>query len=407
MIIKKRVKDFENLGFGLFVHFGLYSVLGIGEWAKKNRDIPWKEYAKAEMDFNPSEDWAVELVSVAKQAGCKYVTLTTRHHDGFSLYDTRGLSEYDAPHICGRDLVAEFVDACRKHDIIPFFYHTLLDWHEENYTENFSEYLKYLRNSVEILCTRYGKIGGIWFDGMWDKPDADWEEDALYQLIRQNQPESIIINNTGIHHRGALGHIELDSVTFENGRPQPINLEESPKYLASEMCETLNDHWGYAALDFHYKSPKDIIESLSACRRYHANFLLNIGPMGDGRLRLIDKGILEIVGDWVKRNDEAVRKPAPTKIAIQNKPSDFILYDGNAYYLFIHHLAMQGDENVVSHISLDLEETFAFDRRIKSAEFLDNGEKIAFTQKDGYVTIYITPFRYGESQVIRIVRFVV
>ena len=113
------------------------------------------------------------------------MTLTTRHHDGFSLYDTCGLNpEMDTVHTCGRDLVREFVDACHKYDIIPFFYHTLLDWVVESFENDFPTYLKYLRDSVEILCTNYGKIGGLWFDGMWSKPDADWEEDALYRKFQ-------------------------------------------------------------------------------------------------------------------------------------------------------------------------------------------------------------------------------
>ena len=181
MIVKQYIKEFENLGLGMFVHFGLYSVLGKGEWAKFIHKIPDEEYYSIMEQFDPKKDWAKELVATAKNAGCKYITLTTRHHDGFSLYDTCGLNTLDAMHAkCGRDLVKEFVDACREQGIIPFFYHTLLDWYQESYRTDFPAYLKYLRDSVEILCTNYGKIGGLWIDGMWNKPDDDWQEDALY-----------------------------------------------------------------------------------------------------------------------------------------------------------------------------------------------------------------------------------
>ena len=174
MIIKQYIKEFEKLGFGMFVHFGLYSMLEKGEWAKLLHQIPDEEYDALAERFTPRQDWAPELVKLAKSAGCKYITLTTRHHDGFSLFDTCGLNDFDAKHAkCGRDLVREFVDACIAEGIIPFFYHTLLDWREESYKTDFPKYLKYLRASVEILCKNYGKIGGIWFDGMWDKPDAD------------------------------------------------------------------------------------------------------------------------------------------------------------------------------------------------------------------------------------------
>lgn len=138
---------------------------------------------------------------------------------------------------------------------------------------------------MELLCRNYGEIGGFWFDGKWNKPDADWEEDALYGMIRRYQPDTILINNTGLEGRGQLGNIELDSVTFERGKPQPINLADSPKYIASEMCEVTCDHWGYAREDLNIKSPALLIEELCDCRRYGANFLLNAGPMGDGSLR--------------------------------------------------------------------------------------------------------------------------
>ncbi len=404
MIVKQYIKDFESMGFGMFVHFGIYSMIGKGEWSKKNLNLSWEEYLKDINSFNPNPDWAKELVSAAKGAGCKYITLTTRHHDGFSLYDTCGLNDFDAPHTCGRDLIAEFVEACKDEGIIPFFYHTLLDWHEESYNTDFPKYLKYLRDSVEILCKNYGKIGGLWFDGMWDKPQEDWEEDALYSMIRSHQPEAMIINNTGLSERGALGHIELDSVTFERGRPSPINLETSPKYIASEMCEVFADHWGYAQKDYNYKSPRELIESLAICRRYNSNLLLNVGPKGDGTLRTIDKGILELLGQWVAPNEEAIRGCAPTDIAIDNKPKDFILKKGSTYYLFVHDLCMVGDLNVALKSEMDLQENFQFPEEIKSVTWLDNGEELEFTQEKGRVKITTKPFKYGDSYVVRIAK---
>ena len=122
MIIEKRVKDFEKLGFGMFVHFGLYSLMEKGEWIQSWTRTPNEEYAKLAQSFNPEPDWAKKLVATAKKAGCKYITLTSRHHEGFSLYDTCGLNEFDAPHsAAGRDVVREFVDACNEEGIIPFF----------------------------------------------------------------------------------------------------------------------------------------------------------------------------------------------------------------------------------------------------------------------------------------------
>ena len=284
MIVKEYIKKFEKLGFGMFVHFGIYSEYAKGEWARYSTDVGVEEYEALADTFNPVPEWATELVATAKAAGCKYITLTTRHHDGFSLYDTCGLNTFDASHgAAGRDLVREFVDACRAQEIVPFFYHTLLDWHEPTYQTDFPAYLQYLRRSVELLCTNYGKIGGIWFDGMWDRPNADWEEDALYGMIRSYQPEAMIINNTGLHKRGEKGNEYIDSLTYERGLPTPIDRTGMTKYVAGEMCETLNDHWGDAD-DLNFKPIKQILEEICDCRKIGANMLLNIGPDHLGRL---------------------------------------------------------------------------------------------------------------------------
>ena len=405
MIIEDRIKKFENLGFGMFVHFGLYSVHGKGEWAY-NINITPKDYEKLFYSFSPDKDWAKNLVSAAKGAGCKYITITTRHHDGFSLYDTCGLNEYDAPHSkAGRDLIREFVYECNKEEIVPFFYHTLLDWHEKSYKENFPKYLEYLRASVEILCKNYGKIGGLWFDGMWDKKDENWEEDELYSLIRKYQPDAMIINNTGLSARGELGHIELDSVTFERGRPRPINLDDSPKYIASEMCQIFGNYWGYAKRDFNFKSLIEIIEDFCICRRYGANYLLNIGPMGNGQLRPLDKAMLGALGEWVDIYKEALYLPRPAKIEIENKEKNFLLKGNGCYYFFAYDLEVSANINVeLAKAKPDHNNVFTFNEKIKSIKWLDNGEDVVFTQDGEKVTIINVPQLYGEHYVVRIAK---
>lgn len=407
MVVKQYIKDFEKLGFGMFVHFGLYSMLGLGEWSKLQHKIPDSKYEALAQLFCPEEDWAERLVDTAKTAGCKYITLTTRHHDGFSLFDTKGLSDYDSVHsLCKRDLVKEFVDACRKKDIIPFFYHTLIDWHEKSFENDFKAYLKYLRDSVEILCKNYGKIGGIWFDGIWDKPDADWEEDALYGLIRKYQPEAMIINNTGMSERGKLGHIELDSVTFERGKPQPINLEDSPKYVASEMCEVFNDHWGYAGEDLNYKAPSDMICEFAECRRYGSNFLLNAGPMKNGYLRPIDSAYFGIIGEWVGYFSEALYQTRPCSVEVVNKTKDFLLKHNNCYYLFCFNLQMAGDENVALRLKENepYEDIFEMNEKIDSIKWLDDGTLVSFSQNGSHTRVFTEPFKYGRNLVVRVAK---
>ena len=405
MIVRQYIKEFEKLGLGMFVHFGLYSVLGKGEWAKKILNIADEDYEVIAEQFSPKADWAKNLVRTAKLAGCKYITLTTRHHDGFSLYDTCGLSDYDTVHTkCGRDLVKEFVEECRKEDIIPFFYHTLLDWREESYQNDFSKYLEYLRASIEILCKNYGKIGGLWFDGMWDKKEADWEEDKLYSLIRKYQPEAMIINNTGLQARGELGHVELDSVTFERGVPQKINQEDARKYIASEMCEIFGRHWGYAKEDFNYKSPAQIICELTECRKYGSNMLLNIGPMGDGSIRLIDQAMLSLLGGWCSYFNDAIRTPRPCGVEVENKSKDFLLKDGKNYYLFCYDLPMNEDLVPDDVSENDFRDIFEISEKIQSITWMDNGDTVDFKQDENKTTVYTVPFSYGRDLVVRVAK---
>ena len=404
MIINSYIKEFEKLGFGMFVHFGAYSVYGHGEWAKSCLHISDETYEGYVNAFCPKENWARELAEAAAAAGCKYITLTTRHHDGFSLYDTCGLNQYDAPHICGRDLVREYVDACREYGLVPFFYHTLLDWHEPSYKTDFKKYLVYLRESVKLLCTNYGTIGGIWFDGTWDRPNDDWEEDALYGMIRSYQPNAMIINNTGLSAQGALGHPELDSVTFERGKPQPMNMEGAPKYIASEMCQVFNDHWGYAKEDLNYKSPADMIRDLAICRRCGSNLLMNVGPTEDGTIRLIDRAMLDLMGQWVKIFAEAVYEPRPSGIVVENKDCDFILQKDDVYYLFCCDLPMVADINVALVQGADYTDVFTLDREITEITWLDNGESVTYEQTGNRVCVHTEPFCYGRNLVIRVAK---
>ncbi len=400
----RRVKEFEELGLGMFVHWGLYSQLGQGEWTMKLHNIPKEEYVKLFDTFTAADFDAEELVLTAKNAGAKYIVLTTRHHEGFSLYDTCGLNEYDAPHSpAGRDLVREYVDACNRHGIIPFFYHTTLDWWKEEYQTDFDAYLEYLRRSVEILCTNYGKIGGLWFDGNWDKPDADWKEDELYATIRRHQPDAIIVNNTGLSHRGKTGNCEIDSVTFEQGRPTPMNREGMEKYIAAEMCETINDHWGVGKCDFNNKSSARLIETLCACRKVGANYLLNIGPTAQGGVDPLQKYTLKCLGDWVRIFEEAVRCAKPCNIWGAEK--DFALRCGEKIYFFMHDLAIGGDANVTLRSAGGSVKNFVgVSEEIKEIRWMDNGEALQFMQmkESGILTVNATNYPYGKNLVVRV-----
>ncbi len=402
---EKRIVDFENLGFGMFVHFGLYSQLGMGEWTFHCHKRDMNEYKKLADTFTAEDFDADSLVLTAKNAGCKYITLTTRHHEGFSLYDTDGLCDFDAPHSAAkRDLIREFVDACERHGIIPFFYHTTLDWYQSDFNDDFDAYLEYLRKSVEVLCKNYGKIGGFWFDGNWSKKDADWKEDELYATIRKYQPDAIIVNNTGLSARGEIGNIEIDSVTFEQGRPTPMNREGMSKYLAAEMCYTLNDHWGCGKNDFNYKSPKDLIESLCACRRVGANLLLNIGPTAQGGVDPYQRELMNIVGKWMNIYGEAIYNGRP-HLATCGNQKNFVLQGDNCLYFFIHDLSRGGSKHVTALGECNSDFVFrGVSEQIDTVEWLDNGEVLDFDKEDDVISLFATSYSYGMSTCVRVAK---
>jgi alpha-L-fucosidase len=405
-----RVTRFERIAFGMFVHWGLYSQLGRGEWAMHMEHIPTDRYMRLMETFTAEDFSGRDLARLARRSGMRYVTHTTRHHDGFSLYDTRGLSPYDVTHTpAGRDLIADFVDGCRAEGIVPMLYCTTLDWTDDRFERDFPAYLRYLRDSVEILCTRYGPIGGFWFDGNWSRPDADWEEDALYAVIRKHQPEAMIINNTGIDHGGRVGHPEIDAVTFERGRPEPIDRRGHPKYLTGEMCHTLNFHWGIAVNDFNCLSPAHVIEELCRCRRAGANLLMNVGPTAAGRVPDYESAVLARVGDWIALHggpSASIYAGRPDGIA--GDGDDFGLRRDDGVDLFVFDLTATANTQARGR-----EERGPGPRIFRGvsdvlpeARWLDNDESLKLEQDLGAdrFTLHATGYPYGTNTVVRVAR---
>lgn len=418
-----RIAEFEKLGFGMFLHWGLYSQIGEGEWIQSFKRIPFCEYKKLAESFTAEDFDSDAICRLARNAGMKYITLTTRHHDGFSLYDTCGLNDFDALHTpAGRDLIAEFVESCRRHDIVPFFYHTTLDWYWRgnktrddsvfsDYTrtipeEEFQEYLEYLYASVELLCRNYGKIGGLWFDGNWSRKNSDWQEGRLYGMIRKHQPDAIIINNTGLSLLGKVGHPEIDSVTYENNSARPMNREGMEKYVASEVCKTMNSHWGIGTRDINFLSPAQVVERLCHSRGCGANFLLNFGPTAQGGIPEYEQAVLKLVGSWIKLFGEAVYEPKPdTELKCQGR--DFVLRKGKNLYYFAFDLGIAGGANVtVSLCGPGLRSIDNLTEKISSVCWMDNQEALSFTQDtdSGMSVIRCTGFPYGSHTGVRVMK---
>ncbi|MDZ4198711.1 MAG: alpha-L-fucosidase [Kiritimatiellia bacterium] len=404
-IPEPRIDRFEHLAYGLFLHWGLYSQMGKGEWVMHREAIPPETYNRLAQTFTADTFDARAIARSARKAGMKYIVLTTRHHDGFSLYDTKGLSKFDAPHSAAkRDLVAEYVAGCRAEDIVPFFYHTTLDWQWNSAQcpeTRFNEYLDYLHASVEVLCTAYGPIGGLWFDGNWSRKDVDWKESRLYGLIRKNQPEAMIINNTGLSALGVAGHPEIDSVTFEQGLPTALNRENHPKYVSGEMCQTLNRHWGIGARDFHYLSPKQIIENLASCRKVGANYLLNVGPTAGGSLPDYERAALERCGDWARLHAKPVYDGRPVTAECEGR--DFLMRaDGKTYY-FAFDLGPVGHKNVTLEGGrIGPRAIGGWDRPVKEAHWMDSGETLKTEVSGNRLTLDCTGYPYGTDLVVRV-----
>ncbi|MDX2146838.1 MAG: alpha-L-fucosidase [Planctomycetota bacterium] len=405
-----RVAAFERMAFGMFVHWGLYSQMGVGEWVMNNRKIPSEEYLKLMATFKAESFSGRELARVAASAGCRYVTLTSRHHEGFSLYDTRGLSKLDVTNTpCGRDLIADFVEGCRAEGVVPMLYHTTLDWNEPRFKSDFPAYLQYLRDSVEILCTNYGPIGGFWFDGNWSKPSDDWQEDQLYAVIRKHQPETLIINNTGLEGRGKLGNPEIDSVTFEAGRPTPMDRTGHTKYVAAETCHTMNFHWGRAEADFNYLSPAHVIEELCICRGAGANLLMNIGPLASGAVPAYERGLMERVGAWVRMqggNEGPIYNARPAGIVGEDGDFGLLAPAGNEAFLFVFGLTRtSGGRTHNPHKGPGKRAFSNIPAQFTRASWLDNGQELKL-ERDAERRLILDASGYasGVNMVVRIAK---
>ncbi len=241
---------FQDARFGLFVHWGVYSVLGDGEWVMNNRRIPSADYEKLPALFNPVEFDPAEWVALAKAAGMKYITITSKHHDGFAMFDSR-VSDYNiaARTPYKKDVLKALAEECRKQGVKLFFYYSQLDWHHPDYFPRgrtgqdagrpekgeWRHYIEYMNGQLRELLTNYGEIGGIWFDGWWDRPDADWQLDATYSLIHTLQPQALIGAN---HHRRPFDgeDFQMFEKDLPGGKTAEFNKDSEIGTLPLETC---------------------------------------------------------------------------------------------------------------------------------------------------------------------------
>lgn len=317
--------SFRAEKYGLFIHWGPFSIPGDGEWVMNNRNITVKNYTRLEKFFNPIDFDAHAWVSLAKQGGMKYITLITRHHDGFSMWDTK-YSDFNIMHTpYKKDIVKMMADECHKQGIKLFLYYSLLDWRRDDYQYwtgrtgkgtgrttrgDWNNYIRFMKNQLTELLTNYGEIGGIWFDGYWDQMEpesktrketdvnADWHIREIYDLIHKLQPQCLIGNN---HHMTPIAGEDFQM--FEQDLPgENTNGLSFQKIsdLPLETCATMNNSWGFNLTDTTYKTPAQIVNLLVRSAGNGGNLLLNIGPMPNGEIQpeFVDR--INWMGEWLK-----------------------------------------------------------------------------------------------------------
>ncbi|WP_300257157.1 alpha-L-fucosidase [uncultured Alistipes sp.] len=386
-------RQFADDRFGIFLHWGLYALLGQGEWVMTNQDIHFREYEKLAGAFSAPAFDARSWVTAFREAGARYVCFTTRHHDGFSLFRT-AQSPYnvvDATPL-GRDVVRELADECRRQGLGIHFYYSLIDWWREDAPrgrtgrgtgrdpekEDADAYFDFMKAQLTELLTQYGEVGAIWFDGVWDQdqnPSFDWRLGELYGLIHRLQPVCLIINN---HH---LAPFEgEDAQTFERDLPGENTAGLSGQEVSRlplETCQTMNRSWGYRITDRDYKSTDALIRYLAGAAGRGGNLLLNIGPQPDGQLPEAALERLTGIGAWLRTHGETIYGTEAGPVT----PRAWGVTTRKGDKIYVHILDWPDTELFVPIRGM----------RIRGAAAFDGGQKLDFRQDDQGVTI-----RLGE-----------
>jgi len=328
----ERMDWWRKARFGMFIHWGIYSVPagewkgkkipGAGEWIMQQAKIPVSEYEQLAKQFNPVKFNADEWVQIAKDAGMKYIVITSKHHDGFCMWDSK-VTDYDIADATPfkRDVLKELALACKKQGIRLCFYHSIMDWHHPdaqapfypNYNDgsrsnpNFARYAEnYLKPQIKELVTNYGPLGVLWFDGEWIK---DWTEPQgkdMYNYVRSLQPDIIINNRVGKGRKGMEGLSESQECAGDFGTPEQQIPPTGLPGVDWETCMTMNDTWGYSSHDQNWKSIQDLIHKLADIASKGGNFLLNVGPTSEGLIPQPSVERLAAMGQWMKVNSESI-----------------------------------------------------------------------------------------------------
>jgi len=317
----------------MFIHWGLYAIPARGEWVRSVECITKEDYQPYFDEFNPSDYDPKAWAKLAKEAGMKYAVLTSKHHDGFCLFDSK-LTDYKSTNTpCGRDLVKEFLDAFRAEGIKVGLYYSIIDWHHPDYPHygdkihpmrnneaykgvkhNFDNYLEYMHGQVREICTNYGQLDIMWFDFSYDDMTGEkWRATELVNMIRELQPTVLIDNRLEVSGSG-FGSLMTDNPSVYSGdfvSPEqiiPLKGIRKPngESVPWEACLTMNNNWGYAEFDKAFYKPQVVVRKLVECVSKNGNMLLNVGPDAMGRIPPESVEILKSVGSWMSKNSQSI-----------------------------------------------------------------------------------------------------
>jgi alpha-L-fucosidase len=352
----RRIQWWREAKFGMFIHWGLYSILGREAWAMGDEDIPLEDYERLAKQFQPPPNAARIWARLARESGMRYMVMTTKHHEGFCLFDSK-LTDYCAPKQGpGRDLVREYVEAARAENMRVGFYYSLMDWHHpdwrnaKNDLEARKRFVDYTHGQIRELMSNYGKVDILWYDMAVPLDAQGWRSVDMNEMVLKLQPD-IIINN-------------------RNLLPGDFSTPEQSTQASKgdwESCMTMNDSWAYLAGDNNWKSPQELVQNLVECARDGGNYLLDIGPKADGSVPEPSVSRLRVIGNWLQKNGDAVY--ATQKCRFPHGNIGVYTRSGDTLYTIIYY--WPGDTMTVGGVKF----------KVKSARFLASGLPVSFKQK--------------------------
>lgn len=400
----KRMAWFKEARFGLFLHWGLYSVLegewkgskGHAEWIRNTAHIPINEYDQLVHRFDPVKFDPDAWCEMAKAAGMKYIVLTTKHHDGFNMFASKytDFNVMNTPY--GKDITRQLAEACKRHGLKMCFYHSIMDWHHPDYlprrdwetdrpTEgaDFDRFVKYLRNDLTQLLTDYGPVGIMWFDGEWEKTWNHKYGQALYDLCRKLQP-NVIVNNRVDIGRGGMGGMSDAQFAGDYGTPEQEVPAEGIPGVDWESCITMNNNWGYNAEDKNFKSSKDLIHMLVDVVSKGGNLLLNIGPKPDGTWPQESIDRMHDMAAWMKVNEQSIHGTDASPFG--SVPFGRVTCKPGKLYLHVFDWPADGKIRLMG-----------MENRVSSARLLGGGSVSVASTRGSTEKILTLPSRHADS----------